>query len=241
MGTPSTCTQCVFYIGNVAHLQQSIRLPSKTGLIKPLGSVLSHRSLIQKLSVLARTHTRTSTYTVTVMSDVRRFVSLSSPHLPPPQSLAAAHSQSARITPRSDLQGNNFEVQMGENIISTGLTPDPVAVARLPDASQRLESSVSGDLPLLQTWRWVWRRGRGITTVCAGRRNSQSHISETPYSHQRRQRCLISFQSIFCLATKYNLNIFFSLPVTRSDLQTLTIFKRSDDIIHFDPGAPQAW
>lgn len=48
---------------------------------------------------------------------------------------------------------------MGENIISTGLTPDPVAVARLPDASQRLESSVSGDLPLLQTWRWVWRRG----------------------------------------------------------------------------------
>lgn len=38
---------------------------------------------------------------------------------------------------------------MGENIISTGLTPDPVAVARLPDASQRLESSVSGDLPLL--------------------------------------------------------------------------------------------
>lgn len=81
------------------------------------------------------------------------------PPLTPLSSLAAAHSQSARITPRSDLQGNNFEVQMGENIISTGLTPDPVAVARLPDASQRLESSVSGDLPLLQTWRWVWRRG----------------------------------------------------------------------------------
>lgn len=92
---------------------------------------------------------------------------------PPPlqltlPSLAAAHSQSARITPRSDLQSNNFEVQMGENILSIGLTPDPVAVARLPDASQRLESSVSGDLPLLQTWRWVWRRGGGITTVCAG-------------------------------------------------------------------------
>lgn len=30
---------------------------------------------------------------------------------------------------------------MGENIISTGLTPDPVAVAGLPDAPQRLESS----------------------------------------------------------------------------------------------------
>lgn len=70
---------------------------------------------------------------------------------PPPLlwSLAAAHSQSARITPRSDLQGSNFEVQMGENIISTGLTPDPVAVAGLPDAPQRFESSASGDLPLL--------------------------------------------------------------------------------------------
>lgn len=140
----------------MARLQQRVRLVSNPGLRKPLGSVLSHHYLIQKLSVLARTNTRTSTYTVTVLPnvilDVRRCVSLSLP-LPPLSlpNLAAAHSQSARITPRSDLQSNNFEVQMGENIISRGLTPDPVAVARLPDASQRLESSVSGDLPLLQT------------------------------------------------------------------------------------------
>lgn len=130
-------------------------------------------------------------------------------HSPFLWSLAAAHSQSACITLCSDLPGNNFEVQMGENILSTDLGPDPVAVARLPDASRRLESSVSADLPLLQTWRWVWRRGREITTVCAGRKNSQSHISETPYSHQRRQGCLISFLSGCCLATKYNANIFF--------------------------------
>lgn len=49
---------------------------------------------------------------------------------------------------------------MVENIISTGLTPDPVAVARLPDASQRLESSASGDLPLLQTLAVGLEEGR---------------------------------------------------------------------------------
>lgn len=76
-----------------------------------------------------------------IISDVRLFRPPSPPLL---WSLAAAHSQSARITPRSDLQGSNFEVQIGENIISTGLTPDPVVMAGLPDASQRLESSVMG-------------------------------------------------------------------------------------------------
>lgn len=202
-GTPSARAQCIFHAGNVARSQQNARLR-----IQPLGSALSHRYLIQKLSVLAHTHTHKHThfhvYCNSFAKHHLRCASFCFALIPPPpppsppfcrvwpQRIPSQHAlRRAQIYAATTLKFKISQVQAS------------LQIPWLWPGSQMLLKDYNGQRAAIcfSCSLGGGFGGGGGGGITAGRRNSQSHISETPYSHQRRQGCLISFLAVRCLAT----------------------------------------